>query len=80
MVPVPNAPRNFTNARYLWFIPSSARGNAHTPSPLKISGLFKSLSRKEVKSAVSAPLETMSWSQEKWFSFQLARPSGRLGL
>ena len=73
MVPVPNAPRDFTNARYLWFTPSSARGNAHTPSPLEISGLFMSLSRKEVKSAASALLETMSLSQEKWFSFQLAR-------
>ena len=79
MVPVPNAPRDFANAHYRRFICSPAWGNAHTPSPLKISGLFMSLSRKEGKSAGSAPLETMSWSQEKWFSFQLARPSGRLG-
>lgn len=80
MVPVPNAPRDFTKAHYLWFICSSAWGNAHTPSPLKISGFFMSLNRKKVKSAGSVLLETVSWSQEKRFSFQLARPSGRRAL
>lgn len=71
--------RIFITAHYLWLIFSYEQGNARLLSPLKICCLFMSWSRKEVKSAGSARLATMSLSQEKWFSFQLTQPSGLLG-